>query len=258
MSDQAPADPRIEILMQQVSNLTEAIRERDEIARVAAITAAQARDQTPTILTEPKVPLPEKFDGSRQKLRGFLNQLTLLFTLNPTRYANDQIRIAITGTLLTGDALQWYNPLLESPKKHSETLASWESFTAAMKSTFGELDKELAASYKIRNLRQNLTSTSQYAANFQHLASDLQWNDTAFMAQFREGLSEEVKDMLLHHDSPSSLASMVALAIRCDNRWRERQLQKNQKIAFSPNNQQFRPQTAQFPATALLPTVPLS
>ena len=179
MNNLAPSGPRIEELMQQVSQLSDAIRERDEIARIAAIevsqlsdairardefariaaiVAAQARDHTPTILTEPRVPLPEKSDGSRQKFRGFLNQLTLLFTLNPTRYAND----------------------------------------------------------KIRKLRQNLTSTSQYATTFQHLAADLQWNESALMAQFREGLSEDVKDMLLHHDQPISLASMISLSIRCE------------------------------------------
>jgi hypothetical protein len=182
-----------------------------------------------------------------------------LFTLNPTRYANDKIRIAITGTLLTGDALQWYNPFLESPEKHSVALATWESFIAAMKSTFGELDKEIAATSKIRKLRQNLTSTSQYATTFQHLAADLQWNESALMAQFREGLSEDVKDMLLHHDQPISLASMISLSIRCDNRWRERQLQKTQSPTSLPHNtHRFRPQSNNFPVIVQPPTAPFS
>ena len=125
-------------------------------------------------------------------------------------------------------ALQWYNSYLESPEKHFSELTSWNSFAAAMKSPFGELNKELVASSNIRKLCQQSTSTSQYAETFKQLASDLQWNDSAPMSQFRDGLRDEVKDMLLHHDPSPSLTSLIALSIRCDNRWRERQLQKTQ------------------------------
>ncbi|KAH9247856.1 hypothetical protein BASA81_014539 [Batrachochytrium salamandrivorans] len=59
---------------------------------------------------EPRVCLPDKFDGTRKNFRGFINQLELVFQLQSDRYNTDQKMIATLGTLLTGNALAWYNP----------------------------------------------------------------------------------------------------------------------------------------------------
>ena len=37
---------------------------------------------------EPKVSLPEKFDGTRSQFWGFINQIRLIIRLQPKRYAN--------------------------------------------------------------------------------------------------------------------------------------------------------------------------
>ena len=39
--------------------------------------------------TEPNVSLPDKFDGTRSRLRGFINQIHLIIHLQPRRYSND-------------------------------------------------------------------------------------------------------------------------------------------------------------------------
>ncbi|KAH9249907.1 hypothetical protein BASA81_012280 [Batrachochytrium salamandrivorans] len=64
---------------------------------------------------EPKARLPDKFDGTRRKFRGFINQLELVFQLQANRYDTDRKKIAMLGTLLNGNALSWYNPYLEKP-----------------------------------------------------------------------------------------------------------------------------------------------
>ncbi|KAH9252327.1 hypothetical protein BASA81_009698 [Batrachochytrium salamandrivorans] len=74
---------------------------------------------------EPKASLPEKFDGTRKKFRGFINQLELVFQLQASRYNTDRKKIAILGTLLTDNALAWYNPYLEKPHLYEDELASW-------------------------------------------------------------------------------------------------------------------------------------
>ncbi|KAH9264847.1 hypothetical protein BASA83_011675 [Batrachochytrium salamandrivorans] len=50
------------------------------------------------------------------------------------------------------------------------------------------------------------------------LKSDLNWNEQALMHQFRAGLANEVKDMLLHHEHPDSLDKLLLLATRIDAR----------------------------------------
>jgi hypothetical protein len=60
------------------------------------------------------VPFPEKFDGDRRKFRGFINQLELVFMLNPSKYSIEATKVAVIGTLLTGKVLARFTPFLEN------------------------------------------------------------------------------------------------------------------------------------------------
>jgi hypothetical protein len=43
-------------------------------------------------------------------------------------------------------------------------------------------------------LRQSNRPLVSYISEFHHYASNLTWNDSALMEQFRRGLSDEIKD----------------------------------------------------------------
>ena len=60
--------------------------------------------QDPVVLQrkEPRVSLPDKFDGTRSKFRGFVNQIRLITFLQPEHYPTDEARVGLVGTLLTG------------------------------------------------------------------------------------------------------------------------------------------------------------
>lgn len=58
--------------------------------------------------------------------------------------------------------------------------------------------------------------------NFRTVAADSGWNDTALQGLFLSGLSEQLKDELAARDDSDSLDSLVSLAIKLDNRLRER------------------------------------
>jgi hypothetical protein len=61
-----------------------------DLAQEVASLKNQLALQTPVSpAKEPRASLPDKFDGNRSKFRGFINQITLVFYLNPARYAND-------------------------------------------------------------------------------------------------------------------------------------------------------------------------
>ena len=62
---------------------------------------------------EPRVSLPEKFDGTRSNFRGFVNQIRLITFLQPERYPIDESRVGLVGTLLIGQALSWFAPLFK-------------------------------------------------------------------------------------------------------------------------------------------------
>ena len=102
---------------------------------------------------EPRVSLPDKFDGTRSKFRGFVNQIRLITVLQPERYPTEEARVGLVGTLLTGQALSWFAPLFE---KRSPILSNFETFLEAFAEAFGEHDKVRWATTKIRSLRQGV------------------------------------------------------------------------------------------------------
>jgi hypothetical protein len=167
---------------------------------------------------EPKVPLPEKFDGDRRKFRGFINQMELVFLINPSRYQTPASKVGVIGTLLKDKALAWFTPFLENTAKHQELLNDYDSFRTLLEDTFGEKDRALVAAARLNLLRQGNRPASAYASDFRQLASDLTWNDSALIHSFRLGLSSQVKDMLVHHPQPATLDAMISLAISVDNR----------------------------------------
>jgi hypothetical protein len=66
------------------------------------------------VAPEPKISLPEKFDGTHPKFRGFVNQVCLIIQLHPHCYLDDTTRVGFVGILLTGTATAWFAPILET------------------------------------------------------------------------------------------------------------------------------------------------
>ena len=155
-----------------------------------------------------------------------------MIKLHPSRYPTDVSRVGLVGTLLTGTALSWFAPLLE---RHSPLLEDFEGFVNEFQANFGDTDSMRTAVNKIRRLRQGDRPASAYAADFRLLACDIPWDEEALMDQFRQGLRNDVKDLLLtFHDDPKSLTEAISRAVRCDNRLFERRSERQQMLRFRP------------------------
>jgi hypothetical protein len=186
----------------------------------AIVALQQVKVEGQGVVKEPKISLPAKFDGSRAHFRGFNNQVRLVIQ-------TDSSRVGLVGTLLTGPTLSWFAPLLEA---NSPLLNNFEEFIKEFKACFGDTDSVKTAINKIRTLRQGDQPTLTYAANFRLIASDIPWDEQALMEQFRSGLREDVKDLLLTFpEDPKSLIEAISRAIRCDNRLFERRFERQQQ-----------------------------
>lgn len=62
-----------------------------------------------------------------------------------------------------------------------------------------------------------------------------QWNDHALLAQFHNGLKEEVKDDVSKAEKPHERSELIELAIRIDNRQYERRLEKRKEQLLRPS-----------------------
>ncbi|KAH6580276.1 hypothetical protein BASA61_009739 [Batrachochytrium salamandrivorans] len=85
----ADLSARIKSLEKESIILQKEAQESRAIANRAILECATSANPPPTP-REPKVVFPDKFDGSRRHLRGFLNQLELIFGYNhsPTAPSN--------------------------------------------------------------------------------------------------------------------------------------------------------------------------
>ena len=94
------------------------------------------------------------------------------------------------------------------------------------------------------SLTQGRESVSQYALDFRILAVESGWDEVALQGIFTRGLSEEVKDELAARDETGSLEELISLAIRLDNRLRERRRERSgrQRAVFNPPNLLHGPQ----------------
>ena len=90
-----------------------------------------------------------------------------------------------------------------------------KSLLASLRHVLGDTDRVRTTTNKIRRLRQRDRPTSAYAADFRLLATDIPWDDQALMEQFRYGLRNDVKDLLLTFpEEPKSLAEAISRAAR--------------------------------------------
>jgi len=207
-------EPRIDLVTEEARQEIHSLQQ--EVVRLRE--ASHMPHTTPVdriSMKEPKASMPDKFDGTRSNFRGFVQQVRLYLRLYPFRYPDGFTQVAFIGTLLSGNARSWFAPLLE---KDSPILYNLEAFMERFTAAFGDSDREGVAERKIQNLRQGSRSAAIYAAEFQQLTCDLDWNDKAFMTRFRYGLRDDVKNLLITMPKVDTLEELISQAIICDNR----------------------------------------
>ena len=100
---------------------------------------------------EPIIGLLDKFNGNCRLYRGFINQVKLVFRGHPHRYPTDQAKITLIGTLLTGSALIWFNPLLED---NDPLLDDYTDFLTKVETVFSDPDKYATTINRLATLKQ--------------------------------------------------------------------------------------------------------
>ncbi len=155
--------------------------EQFQVARTPVHVPAPVANPVPQAPKESRISLPEKFDGDHTKLQDFVNQVRLVFCLQPHKYTIEETQVGLIGSLLTETALSWFSSLLE---KDSPLLADFDQFLEKFSRKFGERDRTLIVTTKLRTLQQQSRPNSAYIVEFQQLACDLNWNDTAVITMF--------------------------------------------------------------------------
>ncbi len=165
----------------------------------------------------PRLALPEKFDGNRENFRGFINSCELLFANRPDYYTDTQ-KIVTIGSLLVGQALEWFNPFIENPGRYQKYLENYSEFKKLFQSNFGLINPESVAFHRLKKLKQGRGPASDYAASFRSLSADLDWDEKALIQHFEDGLNPEVKKLVLFSAPSKTLDDAISTAVLADQR----------------------------------------
>lgn len=192
----------------------------------------------PQVIAEPRLPPPKPFSGNANSCGGFLTQCSLTFELQPSSFPTDRSKIAYIITLLADKALSWASAVWESQDVCCGTYAL---FVEEFKRVFDHPVSGRESSRQLLTLKQGSRSTADFAIEFRTIASSSGWNDEALMACFQGGLSGPILDELVTREPATDLESLITMAIRLDNRLRERESTRRRTSPprFSGNRQPY-------------------
>ncbi|KAK3555117.1 hypothetical protein QTP86_010022 [Hemibagrus guttatus] len=218
--------------LQITSPITDPAELRDIIVRQGAIirsyqdqvTALQAQLSGASIAApidppsargeSPRLALPEKFDGSADRCRGFLRQCEVFFSHQPGMYREEGTKCAFLLSLMTDRALEWASAIWDADP---QVKLSFAYFAGMIREVFEYPAGGKDISLQLMELRQGSETAADYAIRFRTLAAQSGWNDAALWAVFRAGLNPGLQAELACHTEATSLSQFVATSIRLDN-----------------------------------------
>ncbi|CAJ1074292.1 uncharacterized protein LOC124485733 [Xyrichtys novacula] len=226
------------VMLNQISELTTQLRGlAGQIAKTAppgpalAANPGLASVSVPPPFREPVVPVPERYRGELGSCQAFLTQVSLVFEMQPLSYASDRSKIAYTIGLLSGQAREWGTAVWG---RQDSACESYAAFVAEMRKVFDHPVSGNNASHRLMAISQGTRSVAEFAVEFRTLAAESSWNDGALQGAFYKGLGEALKDELATRDDSPDLDHLIALAIKIDNRLRERRRERSARSVLGP------------------------
>ncbi|KAK3547987.1 hypothetical protein QTP70_001650 [Hemibagrus guttatus] len=121
------------------------------------------RDPPAACGESPRLAMPEKYDGSADRCRGFLRQCEVFFTHQLGVYRNEGTKCAFLLSLLTGKALDWASAVWDvDPQIHT----SFTYFAGMIREVFEYPTGGKDISLQLMELRQGSDSAADYAIKF--------------------------------------------------------------------------------------------
>lgn len=191
-------------------------------------------DQPPlniVLQSEPEVPPPNKFRGSRKcSASDFQDSVETIFLLQPRRFGNDEIRILYISTLLSESALSWFRGLRT---REDPLLDSLEAFWIGFNERFGSSFVDEEAESKLLNLTQGKKErVDEFNLRFLNSSSSVNFDDRAFRGIYMKAISPDILEHLFHlQPFPETLQEIMRASELIDSRNRQIAIRRS---AFAP------------------------
>ncbi len=155
-----------------------------------------------------------KFTGKTEELSQLLMDFRLKKILDPDLRNDDEAQCAYLATTFQGKVMTWFVSAVESD---DSLLTDPEVLVEKLKATYGETEEVRQAKAQARVTHLKHTTTVQaFAAEFEALAEQLSWPDSARQAFFYQGLKTTLKEQLIHSSSIADYTSLRSEATRVE------------------------------------------
>lgn len=175
---------------------------------------------------------PDLYHGERSKLETWLLQVDRYFHLQGDKI-EDNDKVVLASTYFRGDAEKWANPILRrymddsiTDTENVDLVENWDAFKTKMREIFSPFKESVIAEQKIQILKQT-QSAADYTTKFQQYQTVINWDDTALMRMYKQGLKPAVRmELMRSGSSVNTLEELMAEAIRLDNELYELKLEE--------------------------------
>ena len=195
------------------------------------------------------LPPPPRFSGTPSEIYSFRLRLGQFMGTNNDIYTNSRDQILYAGSLLDGQAGEWYLSLVDPHTFHVPSFYTLDSFLQELEDFFGGAITLQSRERSLIILRQT-GSVSELAIAFQTITNNFnpRWSDHPLIFVFSQKLKEVVRFELTSRGSvPDTFQAYLAAAISVEH---------NQAAAAQSRSQLPPPPRLPFIPKAILPPPP--
>ena len=168
---------------------------------------------------EPKVKLPDTFEGKVSEYNTFISQCLLIFRMYPATYGDekDEDKILFVISYLGGTPRKWAIPILED--ENHPLRANFGIFKNALDTMYADRNIKQKARDKLSLLKQT-KSVASYSAEFQQIIAplNLKDDDDSKLSMFYTNLDQTIKDQLIYFPSAKTFTELLDQCIAIDQR----------------------------------------
>jgi len=136
------------------------------------------------------IPDPDKFDGTRSKLRTFLTHLRL----KASSFTDEQAKLRLAVSCLTGEAMDQVQAYVINDRID---LANLAALITILETAFGNPNRVAEAEAKLRTIQQGSRDFNSYYAEFQRHAAEVTWDEPSKLAHLKGGTAARLKRHLI-------------------------------------------------------------
>ncbi|XP_069098377.1 protein LDOC1-like [Pleurodeles waltl] len=155
-----PTSQTLLLTIQQQAQELQQLRTENTVYRQAF--ASRTTDVPTVSATTPR------FSGDPNKLREFLDALTVYFAFRPSQFMQGKTKVGYLISALSGPAFAWATPLVQS---NDPSLSNYSSFVTAFKQMFEHPGLESSAEEALCDIQHGNQDGLQYITRFRQLAA---------------------------------------------------------------------------------------